>query len=329
MKDIAQNDAARFKAFLLGHDFFFIAGHREPDGDAVASCLGVAAMLRHFGKQYQLLSAGPFKRPEISGYASKFSADVQFLSNDDRKKTGLIIVDCSEFSRLGDLNGDIKGIDTFIIDHHKTSGENNEAQSYVDYTSPSTSNLIQQFYEKIIGEVPKDVAEILFFGICADTGFFKFISPGSGNVFSAAARLVDAGADPRGTYDNMTGGKSFKTRKLLGIMLDRVTLYSGGKLAVTYETIEDTQKFGSDGRDSDALYQLLLSVEGVMAVAFLRQETAFTCTGGFRSRDDIDVSAVAAKFGGGGHKNAAGMSCEGKLDTLIPAVCKEFARILS
>ena len=65
------------------------------------------------------------------------------------------------------------------------------------------------------------------------------------------------------------------------------------------------------------------------AVVFLRQESAYTCTGGFRSKDNVDVSSIAAKFGGGGHKNAAGMSVEGRLDTLIPAVIKEFARILS
>lgn len=329
MKEITQKDADCFKEFILSRDFFFIVGHKEPDGDAIHSCLGVAEILKHFGKQYQLLSAGPFKRTEILCHADKFSSEAQFLSNEDRKKTGLIIVDCSEFSRIGDLNGDIKGLATFIIDHHKTAECPDNALSYIDDSSPSTANLIQQFYEKIIGHVPGDVAQTLFFGICTDTGFFKYILPGNGNIFHAAARLIDAGADPRGTYDAITGGKPFKTRKLLGLMLDRAELYSGGKLIVTYETMEDTQKYGSNGRDSDSLYQLLLSVEGVVAVAFLRQETVHTCTGGFRSRGNIDVSAIAAKFGGGGHKNAAGMSCEGRLDTLIPSVCKEFARVLS
>ncbi|MFA6857963.1 MAG: DHHA1 domain-containing protein, partial [Treponema sp.] len=101
-----------------------------------------------------------------------------------------------------------------------------------------------------------------------------------------------------------------------------------GKLIVTYEKIEDTQKWGIEGRDSDSLYQLLLSVKGVEAVVFLRQETETSCTGGFRSRDTVDVSTIAAKFGGGGHKNASGMSVEGKIDTLIPAIVKEFARIM-
>ena len=92
--------------------------------------------------------------------------------------------------------------------------------------------------------------------------------------------------------------------------------------------MEDTHKFGLEGRDSDALYQLLLSTKDVQAAVFLRQDSPTTCTGGFRSLDSVDVSIIASKFGGGGHKNASGMSCEGKIDTLIPSIVKEFARIM-
>ena len=76
------------------------------------------------------------------------------------------------------------------------------------------------------------------------------------------------------------------------------------------------------------MYQLLLSAKDVEAVVFLRQDTPLTCTGGFRSQDKIDVSVIAAKFGGGGHKNASGMSCNGRIETLIPQVVKEFARVM-
>ena len=126
----------------------------------------------------------------------------------------------------------------------------------------------------------------------------------------------------------MTGGKPWNTRKLLGIMLSRAERYLSGKLVVTYETQEDTKKYGQEGRDSDALYTLTLAVEGVEAVAFIRQETEHSCTLGLRSKDRVDVSVVAAKFGGGGHKNASGASTEGKVETIIPALVKEFAKII-
>ncbi len=111
-------------------------------------------------------------------------------------------------------------------------------------------------------------------------------------------------------------------------MLDRVERRYGNKLAVTYETMEDTKAWGQEGRDSDSLYSLLLSVDGIEAVLFVRQDTELTCTCGFRSRDKVDVSAIAAKFGGGGHKNAAGLSIDGKIPDVLEKICAEFKKVL-
>ena len=176
--------------------------------------------------------------------------------------------------------------------------------------------------------VAKDLADILFFGLCTDTGFFRFLNDSSQKVFEAAGRLVSYGVDPRKIYNRINSGKPYSTRKLLGNLLAKAERFLEGKLVITYESMEDTKLYGQEGRDSDALYQMLLSVKDVEAVVFLRQETVSSCTGGFRSLDKVDVSAVAAKFGGGGHKNASGMSCNGRVETLIPQIVKEFARIM-
>lgn len=327
MQIITDEQIASFSQFLSSHDFFYVIGHKEPDGDCISSCLGMASLLDAKKISYQLLNAGPFKRTEIRDKADLFSNVPSFLSEPERKRTGLIILDCSELSRLGEIDGDLSGLDTFIIDHHKTASVSENC--IIDPSSPATATLVQQLYERIIGQPSKDVAETLFFGLSTDTGFFRFLKDDSAEVFKAAARLVEAGANPRQIYDKMTGGKAYSTRKLLGIMLNRAERYYNNKLIVTYETMEDTRKYGQEGRDSDALYSLLLACDGVEAVLFLRQETEHNCTAGFRSRDAVDVSAIAAKFGGGGHKNAAGGSIEGKIETLIPAICKEFAKVLN
>ena len=328
MFDISQEKVSEFKAFIDNHNFFFIAGHKEPDGDCITSCLGIAAILEHFNKPYQLLSAGPFKRNEVIRWQERFSDTMEFQDESERKSSGLIIADCSEVARIGDIDGDLKGLDTFVIDHHKTSGLENGFQGYVDGNAPACAFLIQLFYEKLIGPVPSLLAKDLFFGICTDTGFFRFLTDNSSEVFVAVSRLVAGGADPRTTYREINSGKPYSTRKLLGVLLGKAEKYLDGKLVVTYESLEDTRKWGLEGRDSDSLYQLMLSAKGVEAVVFLRQDTETTCTGGFRSQDKVDVSLVAAKFGGGGHKNASGMSCNGRVETLIPQIVKEFARIM-
>lgn len=328
MDIITQKDAELLSDFINKHSFFFIIGHKEPDGDCISSCLGVKAILDHFKKDYQMLSAGPFKRNEIKKYENLFSNEMIFQDNEERNRSGLIIVDCSEISRLGEIDGDLKNLDTFVIDHHKTSGLPEKALGYINPQSPACAFLIQQYYEQLIGPVPEETAKVIFFGLCTDTGFFRFLTKDSAPVFEASARLVNYGADPRETYNTINSGKPFSTRKLLGILLSRTELYLDGRLAITYETLEDTKKWGVNGRDSDALYQLLLSSDKIEAVAFLRQDTITTCTGGLRSLDKVDVSKVASKFGGGGHKNASGLSTEGKLETLIPQIIKEFARII-
>lgn len=330
MSIITQEASDSLKEFINIHNTFIVIGHKEPDGDCIASCLGLAAILDFYKKSYQLLSAGPFKRQEIKKYESRFSDKVSFMDSEERKHTGLIITDCSELSRLGDLDFDFKGLDTFVIDHHKTSGLPHDAKGYINPDAPAAAFLVQLFYETLIGPLPKELAEIIFFGICTDTGFFRFLnsSAESMEVFNAAARLNSYGADPRKTYNEINNGKPWNTRKLLGCLLTRAERYLNGKLIITYETLDDTHKLGNEGRDSDSLYQLLLSTKDVQAAVFLRQDSPTTCTGGFRSLDKVDVSLVASKFGGGGHKNASGMSCEGRIDTLIPSIVKEFARIM-
>lgn len=328
MKIIDSNQSAACKAFIDSHDFFLVAGHKDPDGDCVSSCLIAAAIIKAFGKECILLNAGPFKRPEIREYESLFTSQLPFFSSEDQKRCGLFIVDCSELPRLGDYGQALKGFDTFIVDHHKTAEIPQGAQAVIDPTSPAAVCLLTMLYESLVGQPDAQTAKIMFLGLSTDTGFFRFLREDSAEVFELAARLVRYGANPNKIYNHVTGGKPYSTRKLLGLLLSKTELHCNGKLAVTYETMEDTKNYGQEGRDSDALYSALLSVEGVEAVVFLRQETETSCTGGFRSLDDVDVSAVAAKFGGGGHKNASGMSVNGKIATLIPQIVKEFSRIL-
>lgn len=325
---ITEQEFNSFKNFINNHNFFIVIGHKEPDGDCISSCLGIAEILKHYNKQYQLLSAGPFKRTEIQKFEKQFTNEMEFLSEEERKQTGLIICDCSEMHRLGEIEGDLKNLDTFVIDHHKTAEIPNNAESIIYSNSPAASLLVQLLYENCVGKLTEKIAKILYFGLMTDTGFFRFLTNKDTETFLASARLVEAGANPRETYDEITSGKSYQSRKLLGVMLNHAETYLDGKLIVTYETLEDTKKYGQEGRDSDALYSALLAVKNVEAVVFVRQETDSNCTAGFRSKDRVDVSSVAAKFGGGGHKNASGLSTQGKIETLIPAIVKEFARII-
>lgn len=327
MNDLTPQQIQSFCDFIDTHSAFLIAGHREPDGDCVASCVGMAGILRKKHKTYKLICAGPFMRPEIRSYYRRFSNTLPFMTQEEQKATGLILLDCSDISRLGDIEGDFSSIDTFIIDHHKTNVSQTK-NVIIDANCPAACLLVLMLYENIAGKPDAPLAKTFFLGLSTDTGYFRFLEEDSSKVFQAASRLVDYGVNPKEIYSLITGGRSFSSRKLLGILLSKAQLYLEGKLIVTYETMEDTANFAQEGRDSDALYSALLATGGVKAALFLRQEEETLCKVGFRSKDTVDVSEIAAKFGGGGHKNAAGLSIKGDVNTLIPILVKEFAKVM-
>ncbi|PIE98758.1 MAG: DHH family phosphoesterase [Treponema sp.] len=308
--------------FLSKYERYVIAGHKEPDGDCIGSCLAMANFLQRKKKETLLLNAGPFDKPEVKEYEGLFKKELSPEFN--TKKAGLLVLDCSGLDRVGDIEKQLEGFDTAIIDHHATN-QTVSKSSLVMKTSPSTTYLIQAIIEAVDGEVtPKD-AEYLFFGLCTDTGFFRHLDERSANVFAQASRLISKGVNPKSVFAKMYGGKSFGSRILISRILERLTPYYDGRLMVSYEELKDTQEFGLSGRDSDTLYQLIQSIEGVQAIVVVRQESETHCSVGFRSLDSIDVSVVAKSFGGGGHKQASGLYIEGKINELIPQFVKAFA----
>jgi phosphoesterase RecJ-like protein len=165
----------------------------------------------------------------------------------------------------------------------------------------------------------------MLFGLCTDTGFFRHVDDTGAASFETAARLTAAGASPKRVFAAIHGGKSLNSRLLIGKILAGIKPLYGGRLLISREEYEDSLEYGGEGRDSDVIYQLMQSVTGVEAMALIRQETPENCTLGIRSRDRIDVASIAEKFGGGGHKNAAGASTKGNINTVEEQLIKEFA----
>ncbi|MDR3275615.1 MAG: bifunctional oligoribonuclease/PAP phosphatase NrnA [Treponema sp.] len=300
--------------FIQGGEKFLVAGHKEPDGDCVGSQLALVSLLRRLGKEALPCSAGPFKRTEILPYRERFSGRID---EGARQGSRVLVLDCTAIDRTGDLEESLGGLPLAVIDHHEArKPERDDTVLYVDGRAPSVTFMIHALIEALGLSPTREEAELLFFGLCTDTGFFRHAGPGSAETFSCAASLVRAGANPKGAYQAIYGGKNFESRLLLGRILSRAKPCYGGRLIISSEQYEETQLFGLEGRDSDTLYQLLQSVRGVEAMAVIREERPGHCTVGLRSRDTIDVAAIAAAFEGGGHRNAAGFSADGSIEEL-------------
>ncbi|MDR1388541.1 MAG: bifunctional oligoribonuclease/PAP phosphatase NrnA [Treponema sp.] len=307
---------AELIAFIRRGDFFIVAGHKEPDGDCVGSQLAIASALRRLGKTVTVCSAGPFKRPEVKAYEHLFSPMPETTG------TRVLVMDCAAPDRVGDLQ--LEGLPLFCIDHHDTSGSWGNF-TYLDRKAPSVTFMAAKIITALGLEITKEEAELLLFGLCTDTGFFRHVDSEGAEVFAAAARLTKAGANPKTVFAAMNGNKTLASRLLMGRILSRTKAYHNGRLLVSYEALDDTREFGEESRDSDMLYQLLQSVAGVEAIALIRQESVEKCTLGLRSRDRVNVALIAKQFGGGGHYNAAGALVPGTIADLVEPLVDAFA----
>jgi phosphoesterase RecJ-like protein len=307
--------------FIDRHGPFYVIGHKEPDGDCVGSQLALASFLKRSGRKAYLLSAGPFTRTEIAQYEGRFSLFAPPEKPSER--AAAIVLDCSSLQRIGAVAESLPKVPIAFIDHH-AAGKASGDVAYIDDASPSVTLMVLRLIEAMGGSPTKEEAELLLFGLGTDTGFFRHLDEGSAESFRAAASLVEAGASPKKVYNLMYGGKSFASRRLMGEILTRTEAQYGGALLVSFVTLQDQQRFGLASRDSDTLYQLLLGVAGCEAVMVIRQENEGECTVGLRARDRIDVGSIAASFGGGGHKLAAGLLMRGDLDEVKAKLSSAF-----
>jgi phosphoesterase RecJ-like protein len=313
--------------FIKQKNKFLVAGHKEPDGDCVGSQLALVSTLRRMGKDAIPCSAGPFKRTEVKAFERYFTAAP---GETEQKDAGLLIVDCGSPDRTGDLESFIRGLPTAIIDHHAGSRyaeSKNPALSFIDGDAPSVTFMVLELVEALGLTPTREEAELLLFGLCTDTGFFRHVDGRGAQTFEAAARMIRAGANPKKAFRDIYGGKSLDSRILMGSILSRAEAHFGGRLILSTEEYEESQRYGLAGRDSDMVYQALQSIDGMEAIVIIRQEKPGNCTVGFRSRDDVDVAAVAKCFGGGGHKNAAGASIPGTIPEIKAKILARFNTI--
>jgi bifunctional oligoribonuclease and PAP phosphatase NrnA len=307
--------------FIDRHGPFYVIGHKEPDGDCIGSQLALASFLRRTGREAYLLSAGPFTRTEIMQYEGRFSHVAPPEKPSER--AAAIVLDCSSIHRIGDVAETLPKVPVAFIDHHAAGNASGDV-AFIDDSAPSVTLMVLRLIEAMGGSPTKEEAEFLLFGLGTDTGFFRHLDEGSEDSFRDAARLVAAGASPKRIYGLMYGGKSLASRKLMGEILARTETLYGGSLLVSFLTLQDKQRFGDASRDSDMLYQLLMGVAGCEAAMIIRQENEAECTVGLRARERIDVGSIAASFGGGGHRLAAGLLMRGDLEEVKAKLCEAF-----
>jgi phosphoesterase RecJ-like protein len=189
--------------------------------------------------------------------------------------------------------------------------------------------LIQHIIETLDDTPTCEEAQYLLFGLCTDTGFFRHLTEDSAHVFAAVSRLTAAGAGPNRIHSLIYGNRPLASHRMLSTLLMRTETYFGGRLLLTYETVNDPGQKDGRLRNSDTLYLLLQNTEGVEAVALLQEEKPDELSVGLRSNTSLDVGEIARAFKGGGHKKAAGFPFYGSIDEARTRIIDIFSNLLT
>ena len=299
--------------FITDYPDFCVLGHSEPDGDCLGSQLAISILLQRLGKKVSLCSPGPFRRPEIKEFEPLFMDRIP----EEMKDCAVLIMDCSTMERIGEgLKDDIAGLPVGVIDHHG-SGEKFGDVQWILPAAPAVTLMVLHLYSAFGIKPGKSESEYLFLGLATDTGYFRHLDASSAGTFEAAESLVKAGVNPKEIFHRMNGNRSLESKILLGRLLARTEPRCGGKVLVTWETLEEKNRFGEENRDSDILYMQLQSVSDAEVIILVREESEDLRSVGLRSLRKIDVGALAGRMGGGGHQRAAGFNTRDSRDEII------------
>jgi phosphoesterase RecJ-like protein len=286
---------------------FAITTHVKPDGDGVGSSLGLCWLLRSLGKSAEVIVRGEVPPAYRSLPGAEEIRDVQRL---DSQYDAVFIIECSDLERPG-----IAGLDTELtvnIDHHATS-EHFGTINWIDSTASAVGEMIYNLCKAIGGKITTEIAECVYMALVTDTGSFHF-SNTSDRTLKVASELVKAGAKPSKIGEAVYNNYPWSRIELMRRVLETVKRDETGRIASMRQTLEMRELAGAIDGDNNGFVNIPLAAREVLAVVYMREVEPGKYRASLRSKGNINVARVAESFGGGGHKNAAGLSIDGDWD---------------
>jgi len=308
---------------LSGAEEVAFACHMNPDADALGSMLGLSNFLRARGTR-TVCSYGnePLDLPRWASLLPG-SEHVVAPSAFPAEPAVMVTCDCASFDRLGVLGASASRAGELIwIDHHR-SNEGYGTVRVVDPDASSTCEMVFRLIEAMGGDLARDVAVCLYAGLVTDTGRFQYQAT-TPETLRIAARLREQDFDHAALVRAMYEDNDPSFLRLLGTALGRMTEVPEASVVWTYITQADLADAGVGPGDTDDLIDVLRTARDVDVAAVLKQQRDGRFKVSVRSRGAHDLSAVAASFGGGGHRLAAGYTSErgpeGTIEELVEAL---------
>jgi len=312
-----------------------VTTHTKPDGDACGCVAVLTEALRAQGKKVQpvLLSAIP------DWYAFLFDKKPPVLATEAQAEELIagalgtfdliVIADTNSYSQLPRFARFLKQatVPVLVIDHHATSDGLGQVQ-LVDPSAAAAGLVIYEFLHFAGWPVTSKMAEALFVAIATDTGWLQFNNADS-RTYRCSADLIDLGVEPAQVYEKLYHNFSYPRFRLMQTMLDRLELHLDGRYAVQHILQEDFARVGATYQDTENLINECHRIGSVIVSSLLVELADGRVRCSLRSRGAVDVSEIAAKYGGGGHKMAAGTFLPGPIAHAKQLILDEVAARLT
>lgn len=286
-----------------------IGTHLNPDGDALGSSLAFSLYLDQLGIKNEVVLH------DSVPHNLKFLPGAERIKQEPAHKDFdvAVIFDLNTLNRLGHVEKYFEKIpQLFVIDHH-IKCEKLNAELLVDTTAPAAALILTRILLTQEKTLSADIATCLLTGILTDTGGFRWSNTTPESLF-LSSKLMEMGGNFKLIADKIYFTKSLFHIKLLTQALENMKLKSNNRLAWTTISQQDYIQIGATDEHTEGIVSELLTIEGVQIAAILRETKPGFVKISIRSREQYDISKVAALFGGGGHRNASGCTFHSTLE---------------
>jgi len=322
--DISATAIERVAAEIRNRERFLLTAHEGPDGDALGSLLGMHHLLTQLGKDsVMFLAAKEFPLP--IEYRFLPLEEVFHEPPADLRDRTVVFLDCGNIDRMPvDFLADGENFRINIDHHHDNTlfGDVN----LVEVDASCTAEIVYELAVLLGVALTPEMASALYVGMITDTGQFMYENSNA-RTHRIAAELIEAGVEVDETYRRLYEHVPLEKLRLLSRALDGIQRHCDGALVLAYITAADYEASGAGEEMTEGIIDHLRSVEGCLVAALIRdlgdrgrsaRKVSLRSSGG-----EVDVSAIARKHGGGGHKRAAGFSTDLELDELVEFLCAE------
>ncbi len=299
------NDISYIASFLQARDGFTIVSHVSPDGDTLGSALALYCALKKMGKRAQVICQNQV--PAVYNFLP--NANEVLLADSAGQMPNVICIDCAAKDRLGIAVRHFDAAEhTINIDHHRTNV--GYANDNCIRDTAATGEIVFDLLE-MLEMIDEDSASCLYTAIMTDTGNFAYANT-TPDTLHKAAELLEDGAD--NAYINRCVYRTIPLRKakLLGIALGKLEMYSNDRIGMICISAEDMKQAGATSEDVEGIIDHIRDIDMVeLAIVARESSEPDTVKMSLRSKNTADVSVMAERMGGGGHKRAAGYTDHG------------------